>query len=440
MLELFELISLTPNYAPPELTGRSPLIEGVGHASWWVVSSSWENDERLLLQRLLPLCGCYAGFDEEAGRLALATGRLSPVTLAHFLNELNLEIPTEPAAASVLCTSLFPRTQLHTYIVSIMARVRPLSPGQQKFLQMLMARHVLSDSEAQALYTALSRQAQEEDEEPLGRSLEHCLGVINDSLSAGFGLEIKTVSLDKRCAGPMDEDADAKAEDETEEESSSAGGARKSSAKKSARKNKNRNTARYHAVANKVADPASKSTFMTATAASAPHHSANIRTPHEMAYLRLIVEKIVERGMDMDEAGGAEGVGAGSRGCLGRISVLNLRNELEGPHEGKVSLAQAQHALSCLIGEKWLVATNPPEDDEDDDEEGDEETETLNAGKRKRGGRKSRGGRTSLDGLGGDGPALSHVMVGPRTYMELPDLLKDCGLERVPQFILHSGR
>ena len=161
-----------------------------------------------------------------------------------------------------------------------------------------------------------------------------------------------------------------------------------------------------------------------------------------MAYLRLIVEKIIERGMDMDEAGGAEGVGAGSRGCLGRISVLNLRNELEGPHEGKVSLAQAQHALSCLIGEKWLVATNPPEDDddEDDDDEDDEETETPNAGKRKRGGRKSRGGRTSLDGLGGDGPALSHVMVGPRTYMELPDLLKDCGLERVPQFILHSGR
>ena len=412
--------------------GRSPLIEGVGHGSWWwVVSSSWEN-ERLLLRLLAS--------DEQAGRLAIATGRLSPVTLAHFLNELNLEIPTEPAAASVLCTSLFPRTQLHTYIVSIMARVRPLSPGQQKFLQMLMARHVLSDSEAQALYTALSRQAQEEDEAPLGRSLEHCLGVINDSLSAGFGLEVKTVSLDKRCAGPMDEDADAK--DEAEEESSSAGGARKSSAKKSASKNKNRNTARYHAVANKVADPASKSTFMTATAASAPHHSANIRTPHEMAYLRLIVEKIVERGMDMDEAGGAEGVGAGSRGCLGRISVLNLRNELEGPHEGKVSLAQAQHALSCLIGEKWLVATNPPEDDEDedDDEEGDEETETPNAGKRKRGGRKSRGGRTSLDGLGGDGPALSHVMVGPRTYMELPDLLKDCGLERVPQFILHSGR
>ena len=309
-----------------------------------------------------------------------------------------------------------------------------------------MARHVLSDSEAQALYTALSRQAQEDDEAPLGRSLEHCLGVINDSLSAGFGLEIKTVSLDRRCAGPQDnakdeEDAKAEAEAEAEEESSSAGGARKSSAKKSA-KNKNKNTVRYHAVVNKVADPASKSTFMTATAASAPHHSANVRTPHEMAYLRLIVEKIVERGMDMDETGGAEGVGAGSRGCLGRISVLNLRNELEGPHEGKVGLAQAQHALSCLIGEKWLVATNPPEDDDeddDDDEEEGDETETP-TGKRKRGGRKSRGGRTSLDGLGGDGPALSHVMVGPRTYMELPDLLKDCGLERVPQFILHSGR
>lgn len=326
-----------------------------------------------------------------------------------------------------------------------MVRVRALSPGQQKFLQMLMARHVLSDSEAQALYTALSHQAEEDDQAPLGRSLEHCLGVINDSLSAGFGLEIKTVSLDKRCAGPMDNDEDeAKAEDETEEGSSSApGGARKSFPAKKSAKNKNKNTVRYHAVVNKVTDPASKSTFMTATAASAPHHSANIRTPHEMAYLRLIVEKIIERGMDMDEAGGgAEGVGAGSRGCLGRISVLNLRNELEGPHEGKVSLAQAQHALSCLIGEKWLVATNPPEDD-DDDEEGDgdddDETETP-TGKRKRGGRKSRGGRTSLDGLGGDGPALSHVMVGPRTYMELPDLLKDCGLERVPQFILHSGR
>ena len=328
-----------------------------------------------------------------------------------------------------------------------MARVRPLNPGQQKFLQMLMARHVLSDTEAQDLFAALSAQAQEDDHPPLGRSLEHCLGVINDSLSAGFGLEIKTVSLDRRCAGPIaDKDADeakAKDEDETEE------GARKSSAKSKSAKTKN--TVRYHAVVNKVADPASKSTFMTATAASAPHHSSNVRTPHEMAYLRLIVEKIIERGMDLDVAaaagsgsGGAEGVGAGSRGCLGRISILNLRNELEGPHEGKVSLAQAQHALACLIGEKWLVATNPPEEDdndEDGDGDDDEETEGPSAGKRKRSGRKGRsGGRTSLDGLGGDGPALSHVMVGPRTYMELPDLLKDCGLERVPQFILHSGR
>ena len=40
-----------------------------------------------------------------------------------------------------------------------MARVRPLSPGQQRFLQLLLARHVLSDAEAQNLYAALSRQA-----------------------------------------------------------------------------------------------------------------------------------------------------------------------------------------------------------------------------------------------------------------------------------------
>jgi len=324
----------------------------------------------------------------------------------------------------------------------IMARVRPLSSGQQRFLQLLLARHVLSDAEAQNLYAALSRQAQAAGEAPLGRSLEHCLGVINDSLSAGFGMEIRTVSLDRRCAGPQNEEEEAEANKDEQEEESSAG-ARKSSKKKAAAA-KNKNTVRYHAVVNKVADPAAKSTFMTATASSAPHHSANVRTPHEMAYLRRIVEKIVERGMDMDEAGtggGSEGVGAGSRGCLGRIAVLNLRNELDGPHEGKVGLAQAQDALSCLIGERWLVATNPPHDEDDEEEDGDDEEETEGAGgKRKRGGRRKSGGRTSLDGLGGDGPALSHLMVGPRTYMELPDLLKDVGLERVPQFILHSGR
>jgi hypothetical protein len=172
------------------------------------------------------------------------------------------------------------------------------------------------------------------------------------------------------------------------------------------------------------------------------------------------VERIVERGMDVDQdhaaaasssEGGGMAIGAGSRGSLGRIAALNLRNELEGPHEGKVSLAQAQRALACLIGEKWLVATHPPDDEDDEEEDADddnadddEETEEATpsaAGKRRRGGgrRKSRGGRTSLDGLGGDGPALSHVMVGPRTYMELPDLLRDVGLERVPQFILHSS-
>mmetsp|Transcript_3650 Transcript_3650/g.7076 ORF Transcript_3650/g.7076 Transcript_3650/m.7076 type:complete len:328 (+) Transcript_3650:245-1228(+) len=327
-----------------------------------------------------------------------------------------------------------------------MVRIRPLSTGQQKFLQLLMARHVLSDSEAKSLFSALSADAAENGE--MGRNLEHCLGIINSSLGPAFGLEIRTVSFDRRCAGGAAAAAAANggggngSDVKESSESSEKGGGGSGGTSK---------MIRYHALINKVTDEASKSTFMTATALSNPLHGPSVRSPHEMAYLRVIIERIVERGMELDDdaaAGGSgSGVGAGCRGSLGRIAVLNLRDDLEGPHEKTISVGQAEHVVSSLVAEGWLVPTVPVDDDGDDDDEdeNDDDDETGEDGgskKRRRGGSsKRKGGRTSLDGLGGDGPALSHLMIGPRTYMELPDLLKDVGLaeDRVPQFILHAG-
>ena len=282
-----------------------------------------------------------------------------------------------------------------------------------------MARHVLSDSEAKSLFATLSSDAAENGE--MGRSLEHCLGIINSSLGPAFGLEVRTVSLDRRCAGGPAAAGGGNGNDQNEpSESSEKGGSGGGGGGTSSSK-----MIRYHALINKITDEAAKSTFMTATALSNPLHGPSVRSPHEMAYLRLIIERIVERGMELDEnaggnSGGGGGVGAGCRGTLGRIDVLNLRNDLEGPHEKSIGAAgQAEHVVSSLVAEGWLVPTAPADDDygDDDDEDGDDEETGEDGGskKRRRGGsRKRKGGRTSLDGLGGDGPALSHLMIGPQ--------------------------
>lgn len=67
----------------------------------------------------------------------------------------------------------------------------PLTPGQQMFLQRLMAANVLSHEEAEALF-------QELNDDDNCTSVETCFRTINEQLMAGFGLEIATVVLADR--------------------------------------------------------------------------------------------------------------------------------------------------------------------------------------------------------------------------------------------------
>lgn len=138
---------------------------------------------------------------------------------------------------------------------------------------------------------------------------------------------------------------------------------------------------RYHGVVNKMADDAAKL------------YAAPGRTVHEVALFRLLLERIVasENDVQEDEVDSSNGVG-----CSGYVAVndaVGLRLELKGAHRNKLTATQADAAIGGFLREKWLA--------------------------RKQSGRNI------------------FVAVGPRTYMELPDLLTDLGVERLPQIIVN---
>uniref|UniRef100_A0A7S2U5Q5 Non-structural maintenance of chromosomes element 1 homolog n=1 Tax=Attheya septentrionalis TaxID=420275 RepID=A0A7S2U5Q5_9STRA len=209
--------------------------------------------------------------------------------------------------------------------------IQPLSHGQKLFLQKLVAAHGWSDEEALQVYNQIK------DNDGGGRqqqqSMDQCLATINASLKLAFGLEIRTISL----YDPEQQKA-----------------------------------IRHHAVVN--ADP--KASFL-------PYKQA-----HELAFIRLLLEKII--------------AGMNDKSPLSRMDAVNLRTELTGDHANKLSIDLAEQVLDQLESEKWLTS----EDDK------------TNQRRNK-----------------------SHILIGPRTYMELTDLLTELGLEResMPQFIIHKA-
>jgi hypothetical protein len=208
--------------------------------------------------------------------------------------------------------------------------IQPLSHGQKLFLQKLVAAHGWSDEEALQVY----QQIKETDGG--GRqhnSMDQCLASINASLKPGFGLEIRTISL-----------YDAEQQ----------------------------KAIRHHSVVN--ADP--KASFL-------PYKQA-----HELAFIRLLLEKII--------------AGMNDKSPLSRMDAVNLRTELTGDHANKLSIDSAEQVLDQMESEKWVTS----EDDK------------TNQRRNK-----------------------SHIHIGPRTYMELTDLLIELGLERdsLPQFIIHKA-
>ncbi|EJK55252.1 hypothetical protein THAOC_25033 [Thalassiosira oceanica] len=295
--------------------------------------------------------------------------------------------------------------------------ITPLSNSQKLFLQRLLVAHTLTDGDLKKLYRSIRKTfsdvdvpggdggedgtASGRDEAYMGTDLGHCLGLINDSLMPAFNLEIATVALPP----PYDPEH--------------AGGEPSDDDPPSAR----RRLVKYHSVVNRANDGVAKSY------AAGPSRAG----PHEMAYFRLVLERLVERGADGGGDGGSsqQQFVVGCPGSMKRMDLINLRTDLEGAHENKLGISETQAALDMLEGEKWLVQVKPPGEDSDDDDEDDDE----DAGSRRKRKRSSAGDRRkSLKG--------TYYGIGPRTFMELGDFLKKSGFpeERMPQTILHSAK
>jgi hypothetical protein len=268
-----------------------------------------------------------------------------------------------------------------------MTSIKPLSNSQKLFLQRLMVSHVLTDTAARDLYASVRDKFStvEPDEDNgvdpayMGNGFDHCLGVINVSLKAAFNLEICTVYLPP----PYDPDATTSSNERP----------------------KSPALIKYHAVVNKSNDSHAKS-----CAAPLFHYG-----PHEMAYLRLILEKLIDRGNEMD-------VSVGCKGVMNKMDMINSRTDLEGAHANKLTIPQSEAALELFLMEKWLVEMAPPGEEVTDDEEEDRP-------KKKR---KSKGDRRkSLRG--------TYYGIGPRCFLELGEFLQGVGLpeERMPQTIIN---
>ena len=330
--------------------------------------------------------------------------------------------------------------------------IAPLSNSQKLFLQRLLVSHALTDEEARALYESIKEgfanvkvpsQDQDEDEEEegggqrgidhayMGNSFEHCLGIINASLLPAFQLEIATVRL------PRPYDAD---EDDSQKQPLGP---------KSPGERKRSNLVKYHAIVNRSNDDFAKSyAFQPAMGG-----------PHEMAFFRLVLEKIVERGVENIESGSIAATSDSAVGCpgaLNRMDVINLRLEMEGAHKDKLSIRETERALEMLQEQKWLVEVAPPaEDDSDDDgeqegedagekeEDGGIEEDAGEEGRRPKRRRKKRPSSRGSRSRGSRRKSLKGTFygIGPRSFMELGDFLEKAGLpgDRMPQSILHRA-
>ena len=290
--------------------------------------------------------------------------------------------------------------------------IDPLTRQQQLFLQRFLASHVLTDNEAQSLFEAIIHSNNNRNE--LGSDVKDTLSRINRSLKPAFRLEIKSVSLALRQPKPIDDD-------EEEDNTISTG------------------PTLYHSIVNCDPDEVSKS-------CANPTFTKN---PHELAYFRLVLEKFIEIETHNDDTTTSSSRGGrGSRrgkGCasyMRRMDMINLRTELTGAHQGKVSIDQAESTLNLLEMQGWLVAAIPPSEGGLDLNGAviaspDASSSSRRASRK----RMESGGSSSNSGIGRVvGGRSKYLQIGPRCYLEFPDFLVKAGLEndKLPQFLLHG--
>jgi len=175
--------------------------------------------------------------------------------------------------------------------------------SQQLFLQRLTKEHVLSDADAKELFVEIQQiccqeaQSQTQTDLSYDSTMELCIGAINSVIVPMLQLEICTIIIREGTSN-----------------------------------------VRYHGLVNKLVDDVAKEY-------AAPSHNV-----HEVALFRLIIEKIVERGLDEEDEN--------TIGCSGSLSskeILNLRTELTGAHKGKLSAMQTERALHAFAEEHWLI-------------------------------------------------------------------------------------
>jgi len=277
----------------------------------------------------------------------------------------------------------------------------------------MMACKVMSDNEAKDLYKEIMILQHDENEGDAVDQAEfdRFLGRISSNLRELFDLDVRTTLLFHEAVSPPD--------------------------------GKKGTATRYHAFVNRLNDTPARL------------YGAFNKNPHEIAFFKILLEKLIEKGnvlneddaeqsKDEDEDAGensgrrgrkrtskskksaSTAAVTGCRGYLSFMDMLALRSELIGPHEGKLSLSQCQEALEKIIQEKWLV---PKLDDSDDDGEDNRRSSTGSTSSKKR--RRSHGPKDSA------GEATKY-QIGPRTYMELDTVLKNMGLNNMPQFIYHK--
>jgi hypothetical protein len=272
-----------------------------------------------------------------------------------------------------------------------MPLTQSLPRGQQLLLQRLMAAHVLSDDDAQAIFAELSQydntDTQKDDEEEAGEeddndgrasqqqpimgegieTLEDAFVSINQQLKPGFGLEIVTM-VDQQPDGSPAE--------------------------------------RYHAVVDLLVDDVAKK-----------HSFEKSYSPHERAFIRLLMQKLVE---DDNLA-------------LRKMDCINLRTDLKGNF--KLSLQQAERLVQVLLDEHWLRVSTRVDDDDDDEEEEDNDHDGEDVSQPRGRQKTSKNKRRRRDSV------RNKLELAPRSYMELSHYLSGLGLDDddLPQFLFHRG-
>jgi len=283
-----------------------------------------------------------------------------------------------------------------------------LSPPQQLFLQRILASHVLTNDQAQSILEEISNMPGYEN---MGNNLKHTLSIINKSISSGFGLEVRSVSL---ALSRDDHDNDSSDEDEEKIVEPTI----------------------YHAIVNKEIDGVAKEFA----------HPVTSKSPHEMALFRLILERLLESftqsQQDIDETNQDNcddenedfekqrlakkrqtQRGMGCQASLSRMEMINLRTELTSHHKDKLSISQVEMALANFESQGWLVSASP---------EISHSTRARRESNMSQSSAKKR--RRSMNQFGDS----NYLQIGPRTYMELPDVLTGMGLDpdAAPQFLL----